>query len=124
MYPKNLQIALNTVYASGDNGTLGSFTSITSCPVSKSISEPQTSGVWKTGLFASLKAFDNLLVTGQTDVIFDTADTFAYNGFQWQANAKANIFTDFDVTAGLYQFIGNDSSENNFGLTVNLSLSF
>lgn len=120
IYPNfwNSQIAVNAVYASGK------YCSLTSSVVSKAISEPETRGIFKSGIYTSVKPFNNLLIMAQADILFNTDQTFDYNGFQWQAEVKTNIFTDFEISGGAFQFLGAKPEDNNFGLKITAALSF
>ena len=60
----------------------------------------------------------------QADVLFNADQTFDYNGFQWQAEVKTNIFTDFEISGGAFQFLGAKPEDNNFGLKITAALSF
>lgn len=119
-YPgvKDTQLSFNAVYTTGEekdkDSSVNAFSAITSSTAVNSIEEPEFSGIFKTGLSASIKPVKNLLVAANADAVFNTnKNKNKYSGFQYKALANWQILSDFFAGAELSQFFDKDNSDNN-----------
>lgn len=112
---KSLSLTAHALYASGSQGSLKAFESVTSQTAVKAFSgRTEYTELLRAGLAASIKPVRQLLLTAGGDVILDAAaSTPAYEGFQWQANASWQIVSDVALCASAYQYFNNDDDQRN-----------
>ena len=119
-----LTITYNALYASGKNGFLSPFKALTSSSALCDSASSGYSGLVKSGVSASIKPVDFILLTAGADAAFDCATGFAYKGAQWNLGAVYQPFSDLQVSLDINQFIGKDGSGNNAELTLSALISF
>lgn len=109
----NAVLSLNGVFASG-NGNDHNFTGFTSQTAVNALSgRTEYTNLLKTGLSASLKPVQNVLVGATADVICNTADSFAYEGFQYGLSADYQVVSDASVGVSMYQYFDKDDDNRN-----------
>ena len=125
-YPTVLDssVALEILYASGNNGFLSPFRGFTSQSAYLASGSTEYSGIIKAGLSGSIRPVSKLFISLGTDVVMSVADSFGYSGFQWFTQLQYQPFTDLKVGLAANQFIGQDSSLNNMGISLNLTFAF
>lgn len=125
-YPPLMDSAVNfsLLYASGENGGIKPFRTVTKGSASYAYSDPDLSGVFKAGLSGSIKPLENLFVGLETGLVFDLAESFAYDGFEWALNAKYQLFTDLQLGISVLQYYDVDKYDNNSVLTLNAVIAF
>ena len=107
-------------YASKD------FVAVTSNPIFGNLAGLEANG--NAGAKAGVTyVADTFIVTGDVIALCSMPESgFQFSGFQYDLSVIYNIFYDFQLSFGTYGFI--DSAEkgknNNFGMNLNLSLSF
>ena len=126
-YPNfySASIGLEGIYASGENGPFDYFKGFSSQTALASFSEPQYSGLIKTGLNASIKPIQTLFLgLGANIAMLDAEDSFEYYGFEWNLSSKFQVLSDLQLSLLANQFIGDKSEENKASLTFKASISF
>lgn len=99
-------------YASGNNGFLSAFRAFTSQTAYFAFSEPEYTGMVKTGLSGSYTIASNVCLVGEAACIFlCPGDALSYGGWQWNFNTIWNIFHDLQLSAGAYQYYASDAAE-------------
>jgi len=118
-------ITLSGVYASGNNGALSSFTGFTNNPATLALDGPKYAGLIKAGLFASIKPIEPLYFDAGADCVFGCPDsTVSYSGFQYYADARYQLFTDVQLSAGAQQYFDKDDKTNKISFTAKAVISF
>ncbi|MCR5762335.1 MAG: hypothetical protein K6G00_03005 [Treponema sp.] len=123
---KNALISLAGVYASGNgNGPFSRFMAFTSSSATYALDAPEYSGLVKIGTSVSLKPLPNLYTSAGADVVFLCPNnTIEHDGWQWNAVAKLQCTNDFSITLTEYRYYSNDSTRDNGGASLKVSLSF
>lgn len=123
---RNALISLNGVYASGNgNGPFSRFQAFTSSSATFALDAPEYSGLLKMGASASIKPLKCLFTSAEVDVVFLCPDrTIEHDGWQWSFNAKLQCTNDCSVSLTEYRYYSNDSTRDNGGATIKLTLSF
>lgn len=119
---KNAALGVTGIFASKD------FIGFTSKTAVESQEELKYQGIFKGGLFASIKPVNNLIFTLSGDSVFDynrgdKKDSFGFAGFQIQGFCSFQMFSDLNINASLIQYLDNDVSNRN-KTTIELSASF
>lgn len=115
-----LAFIVGAEYASKD------FVAVTSNPIFGNLAGLEANG--NAGAKAGVTyVADTFIVTGDVVALCSMPESgFQFSGFQYDLSVIYNIFYDFQLSFGTYGFI--DSAENgknnNFGMNLNLSLSF
>ena len=131
---KDMSIALNGVYASGDQMGLKPFKGFTSCTAVNSYSEPEYTGLIKGGLNFSIKPYETVLFGAYGSAVFTngkpsqqsawpTGD-LEYYGTEAGLNIAVQIFSDLSINASLSQFVPKDKEEKKAVFTLGTNLAF
>ncbi len=125
-YPLSfMAIMLSGVYASGNNGPFSSFVGITSQTAAMSQSEPEYSGIIKTGVTAIMNVVNKVGISLGSSAFFTCPESaIDYYGLQWNAGLKFQIFTDLQLSCSALQFYGADATENYTEFTLNAVFAF
>lgn len=126
-YPnyKSSNITFNVLYASGENGPIGSFLGLTGIDATYATTNTQHSGMFKTGISASMKPVNPLLVGLGADVVVNCVENnFDYRGFQWNAQLRYQVFSDLQLALLLTNFIGKEISYDKFEASFRIYWTF
>ena len=127
LYPdfKSMSVSLNAVYASGSQGPFEKFQGFTSMTAVNSLNEPEYSGIVTTGLSASIKPLEQLLLRASGDIVFDAAEEIEQAGFQYAVGFDWQIVSDVALGASFGQYIGKDNSDaDKTVLKCNIRIAF
>lgn len=110
---KKFSFGVNAVYASGEQGGLSTFEGFTKNTSTYSARDFLYSGIIKTGVSASFKPFDALLFNLGSDAVFNAAagdekEDIEYFGFQYSADVRWQVKSDFQLGFAASQFIDKD----------------
>lgn len=120
-----ITIFADGIYASGKNGFLSSFEGFSSMPADYSMSEPEYKDFIKASLSVSGTILKKAILNAGGAIVLNCQETeVSYKGFQWEAGALWNIFSDLRLSSKINQFYGTEDSENKTELSVSLLLSF
>lgn len=125
-YPvSKVAVKAGGIYASGENGKLSAFMPVTKEIADYAVDEPMFSGLVKAWLSASVNIKSKVLLESGGACLFACSNSNAsYDGWQWNAEAVWNIFSDVQVAAEAYQFYGNNSDKNKTGITAKAVIVF
>jgi hypothetical protein len=131
-YPgtKDAQVVVHTVYASGSDTTastpLRGFKGFTSQTAVNSLSEPEYSGIFISGLSAAFKPVQTLKVSAGADAVFSTENKKnEYKGFQCAAALDFQVLSDVYAGVDFTRYQGkDDSGDDKTAVTVKVSVSF
>ncbi len=120
---ENSILTWKTVFAtSGDGSEFKSFTS-TTATIDDSI---VYAGYVKTGLVATYRPIDNLLLLAQPDVLLNVMDNSTkkgYGGFQWLFATRWSATSDLNLIASVGQVLLADSTDPSY-LQAELKIEF
>lgn len=116
-FVKNWSFGLNAVYASGKQGNLSAFTGFTKESSTYSLQNLLYSGILKSGVAVSFKPMENMLLSAESDVVFNAAageknDGIEYYGIQYSVGMAYQIKSDFHLGLVGCQFIDKDNSDS------------
>lgn len=113
VYPgfKSMSIALNGLYASGDQGSFSGFRGFTSGTAVNSTKETEYSALTKAGLAFSIKPLPNILLYTNGDLVLDAFESIKYAGLQYSLGLNWQVVSDFSVGASFGQYIAKDDPE-------------
>ncbi len=119
-------VSVNSIYASGDQGPFDSFTAFTSGTAINSLMEPEYTEIFINGLSGSIKPADNILLNGGFMVAMDASDSVKYQGFQYNAGASWQIFSDVLAGAELTQYFASEKTDENnkTSITIRVAVTF
>ncbi len=119
-YPgiKDARICLNAVYTTGtpDNSDAKTqaFLAFTSTTAVNSINSDEFTSVFLTGMSASIKPLDSVLVNAGFDAVFSTNNNkIEYSGFQYNAGLDYQIFSDVYTGTAITQYFDKSDSDIN-----------
>lgn len=122
---KYVTIFADGIYASGKQGFLSSFEGVSSMTADYSMLEPEYKELIKASLSVCATIKNTAFFNAGTAIVFDCAETnVSYKGFEWEASALWNIFSDLRLSSKINQFYGTDTSSNKTNLSVSLLLLF
>ena len=113
VYPgfKSMSIALDGLYASGEQGSFKKFEGFTSGTAVNSTTEAEYKELTKAGLAASIKPIPNLLVYTNGDLVFDACESIKYAGLQYSLGLNWQVLSDFSVGVSFGQYIAKDDAD-------------
>ena len=116
-FVKNWSFGLNAVYASGKQGNLSAFTGFTKESSTYSLQNFLYSGILKSGVAVSFKPMENMLLSAESDVVFNAVageknDGIEYYGIQYSVGMAYQIKSDFHLGLVGCQFIDKDNSDS------------
>ena len=119
-------ISANFLYASSETSSTSEFTGISSQTATLAYDEPEYANLIKAGLKGSIKPLDVLLVNVGFDLVWSADDSgaYGYDGFQLDAGAQYQLFTDVLLSASVGTYFAKDTKRNNTNFTVKAVLSF
>ncbi len=119
-YPgiKDARICLNAVYTTGtpddSDAKTQAFLAFTSTTAVNSINSDEFTSVFLTGMSASIKPLDSVLVNAGFDAVFSTNNNkIEYSGFQYNAGLDYQIFSDVYTGAAITQYFDKSDSDIN-----------
>lgn len=130
-YFKNASLGASAIYASGNQGSLSTFSGFTKNISTYSLQNYLYSGILKTGLSANFKPISVLLLSADCDAIFNAAagnksDEIEYYAFQYSFGALWQVKSDFKLGFTGCQFFDKENSDlaKKTYFCVNASLAF
>lgn len=122
---KSMVISLSGLYASGDQNGLKPFRGFTSQTAVNSIDEPEYTSLVKGGLSLSIKPVKQLLLAASGNAVFDYPDSeIKYKGTEAGLNANIQLFSDFNINAGISQFFAKEEKASKGTFTLTATLAF
>ncbi len=119
-YPgiKDARICLNAVYTTGtpddSDAKTQAFLAFTSTTAVNSINSDEFTSVFLTGMAASIKPLDSVLVNAGFDAVFSTNNNkIEYSGFQYNASLDYQIFSDVYTGTAITQYFDKSDSDIN-----------
>lgn len=130
-YLKNASFGASAIYASGNQGSLSTFSGFTKITSTYSLQNFLYSGIIKAGINANFKPISVLLLSCDCDAIFNAAagndfDEIEYYAFQYSFGALWQVKSDFKLGFTGCQFFDKENSDlaNKTYFCVNASLAF
>lgn len=125
IYPAdNLILGLSTEYASGNQGSLKSYSGITTKYIGSDACSARTTEELcaKTSVVYIL---NNVSLTGSVAGIFACPENFSFSGIDASLACICPVYTDFQVSAKMFAFFDmTEAKMKSFGVNVNLALVF
>ena len=125
-YPlaEKMKLSFGATYASGTIPSVFTpFAAITAQP-SVSLAGFRYTGILKGGLHFTFKPNKVLLLTANTDVLFDCRSDFAFNGVQLEGDLRYQMFSDVAFGLNIKSYFAMEEARNALSATLKATISF
>lgn len=121
---KNAVVGMNFVYASGENGKVGSFVGFTKGTVCLSKDEPVYSEIMKFGLNGSFMPKEKLIVSAGGDFVYKMPENSAeFYGVMVSGSALYKMYSDLNLSLSVSQFTGKYKNASRTEVALGLALA-
>lgn len=117
-------VSFNSVYASGNNGSLKPFKGFTSQTAVNSLTSWEYCNLFKNGLSFSIKPVENIFAKCSFDVVINASKSFEYAGILPALSVNYQIVSDVFIGADASFFVANDSANSKNEIVVRAAISF